>query len=193
MCTICSRFRSTEEILERVKEAMHMYTRDPDFMVGFDLVGQEDPLHPLLFYIDALLYPSRQNPPVHLPYFFHAGETSVSPYNTAVHPHTAHLFTLQHSSAYTHCAHLFTLQHSSTSAHCTPLHLTAQQCIHTLCTLLHLTTQQCIHTHPASESCNCPRFFTLQQSNAYRPSHPMKCYNCPRFFTLQQSNLQEYD
>ena len=52
-----------------------MYTQDPDFMVGFDLVGQEDPLHPLVFYIDDLLYPSRQNPPVHLPYFFHAGET----------------------------------------------------------------------------------------------------------------------
>ena len=134
-----------------VKEAMRMYTRDPDFMVGFDLVGQEDPLHPLLFYIDALLYPSRQNPPVHLPYFFHAGETGVSPYNTAVHPHTvhtsspystavhthtvhtsspystavhphtAHLFTLQHSSASTHCAHFFTLQHSSASTRTQPV------------------------------------------------------------------------
>ena len=71
-----SRFKPTKQILTDVKEAMRMYTQDPDFMVGFDLVGQEDPLHPLVFYIDDLLYPSRQNPPVRLPYFFHAGETS---------------------------------------------------------------------------------------------------------------------
>ena len=105
-----------------VKEAMRMYTQDPDFMVGFDLVGQEDPLHPLLFYIDALLYPSRQNPPVHLPYFFHAGETGEglagrcggkgsSSCNTAVHPHTVHT-----SSPY-----------NTAVTNCTPLHLTTQQ------------------------------------------------------------------
>ena len=71
-----SRFKPTDQILAEVKEAMVMYTQHPDFVVGFDLLGQEDPYNSLLFYIDDLLYPSRQNPPVHLPYFFHAGETS---------------------------------------------------------------------------------------------------------------------
>ncbi|KAL8572788.1 hypothetical protein ACOMHN_024964 [Nucella lapillus] len=64
------------DILSKVKEATRLYREYPGFMVGFDLVGQEDPYHPLLYYIDALLYPSQQNPPVHLPYFFHAGETN---------------------------------------------------------------------------------------------------------------------
>ncbi|XP_076471279.1 adenosine deaminase AGSA-like [Babylonia areolata] len=72
----CSlRFKPAEDILGEVKEAMRLYADNRDFLKGFDLVGQEDPYHPLLYYIDALLYPSQQTPPVHLPYFFHAGET----------------------------------------------------------------------------------------------------------------------
>ena len=47
----------------------------PNLFAGYDLVGQEDPGEPLLYYLSALLYPSQQNPPVNLPYFFHAGET----------------------------------------------------------------------------------------------------------------------
>ena len=113
MCTIFSRFKPADQIMGDVKEAMCMHTRDPDFMVGFDLVGQEDPLHPLLFYIDALLYPSRQNPPVHLPYFFHAGETGEgltgrcgdkgsSPYNTALHPHSVHTSSPYNTAVHPH-------------------------------------------------------------------------------------------
>ncbi|KAK7479394.1 hypothetical protein BaRGS_00029386 [Batillaria attramentaria] len=69
------RLKDRPSMLEDIKEAMRLYQRDPDFMVGFDLVGQEDPLQPLTYYLDDLLYPSLQNPPVNLPYFFHAGET----------------------------------------------------------------------------------------------------------------------
>ena len=43
-------------------------------MVGFDLVGQEDKGHPLLYYLEQLQFPSQQAA-VNLPYFFHAGET----------------------------------------------------------------------------------------------------------------------
>lgn len=62
-------------VLKDVQEAMTLHQKYPDFMVGYDLVGQEDTGHSLIYYIDDLLYPSRQNPPVNLPYFFHAGET----------------------------------------------------------------------------------------------------------------------
>ncbi|BFZ16191.1 hypothetical protein BsWGS_19230 [Bradybaena similaris] len=74
---IMSGTRSTkaDKILEQVKTAMYLNQKYPDFMVGYDLVGNEDAFHPLLFYIDDLLYPATQNPPYKLPYFFHAGET----------------------------------------------------------------------------------------------------------------------
>ena len=45
----------------------------PDFLLGYDLVGQEDPGRPLMDDIKALLYPSQNN--IDLKFFFHAGET----------------------------------------------------------------------------------------------------------------------
>lgn len=66
---------SKETMLVKVKEAMRLYQEYPDFFVGFDICSDEDALNPTVFYIDALLYPSQQDPPVHLPFFFHAGET----------------------------------------------------------------------------------------------------------------------
>ncbi|XP_061183269.1 adenosine deaminase AGSA-like [Saccostrea echinata] len=63
------------DILNQVKEAIHYRQLYPDHFAGYDLVGQEDPGVPLVKYLDALLYPSEQTPPVDLPYFFHAGET----------------------------------------------------------------------------------------------------------------------
>nr|NP_001191668.1 atrial gland-specific antigen precursor [Aplysia californica]AAA27741.1 atrial gland-specific antigen precursor [Aplysia californica] len=63
------RFKSQEEILNEVKIAMDLHKKYPDFFLGYDLVGQEDPNFSLLHYLDALLYPSIQNPPYRLPYF----------------------------------------------------------------------------------------------------------------------------
>ncbi|ESO95457.1 hypothetical protein LOTGIDRAFT_215090 [Lottia gigantea] len=63
------------DILKDVKTAMSLIQKYKDFVVGFDLVGQEGLGKPLLYYLDALLYPSQQSPPVNLPYFFHSGET----------------------------------------------------------------------------------------------------------------------
>ena len=45
----------------------------PTYLLGFDLVGCEDMGHPLVYFIDELLYWSQMG--VDLPYFFHAGET----------------------------------------------------------------------------------------------------------------------
>lgn len=49
-----------------------MYSTElPDFVIGFDLVGQEDLGKPLINFVDDLKQISRQ-----AKFFFHAGETS---------------------------------------------------------------------------------------------------------------------
>lgn len=48
--------------------------RFPETIAGFDLVGQEDLGHPLMTFIDPILYLKNRDPPI--PFFFHAGETS---------------------------------------------------------------------------------------------------------------------
>ncbi|CAG5129368.1 unnamed protein product [Candidula unifasciata] len=65
-----------DTILNEIKTAITLNQKYPDVFVGYDLTGNEVLINPLVFYIDALLYPGRQNPPVKLPYFFHAGETN---------------------------------------------------------------------------------------------------------------------
>lgn len=47
----------------------------PDFLVGYDLVGQEDKGHSLLYFIDELMNQTTAEK-LSIPYFFHAGETS---------------------------------------------------------------------------------------------------------------------
>ncbi|XP_078680475.1 adenosine deaminase 2-like [Branchiostoma floridae x Branchiostoma belcheri] len=63
------------DIAKDVAKAVKLRAMFPSFFAGYDLVGQEDPGHPLVYFLDTLLQPSQQNPPVNLPYFFHAGET----------------------------------------------------------------------------------------------------------------------
>ncbi len=58
-----------------MKKVIKLRAKFPNFLAGYDLVGQEDPGYPLKYFLDELLYPSQQNPPIDLPYFFHAGET----------------------------------------------------------------------------------------------------------------------
>ena len=64
-------------MLDNVKRAMYLHNKYPTSLVGFDLVAQEDTGFTLKHYLDILLYPSQQNPPVSLPYMFHAGETGM--------------------------------------------------------------------------------------------------------------------
>ncbi|GFR76254.1 adenosine deaminase CECR1 [Elysia marginata] len=69
------RFKSKKDIADEVKTAMALRRKFPDFVLGYDLVAQEDPLNPLLFYLDGLLFPTQQSLDNAVPYFFHAGET----------------------------------------------------------------------------------------------------------------------
>lgn len=66
-----SKFRNsavTEHCFETIKRLKAKY---PDFLVGFDLVGQEDPSPPLVSYAEHILkLPSDIN------FYFHAGETN---------------------------------------------------------------------------------------------------------------------
>ncbi|KAK3611888.1 hypothetical protein CHS0354_021323 [Potamilus streckersoni] len=69
------RFKTPAIIKSDIIASAEMMSQFPDHFAGYDLVGQEDPGKPLLYYLDALLYPSSHKPPINLPYFFHAGET----------------------------------------------------------------------------------------------------------------------
>ncbi|CAL1547030.1 unnamed protein product [Lymnaea stagnalis] len=73
MCGI--RNSNVSVIAENVKNAVALKQLYPDFLAGYDLVSDEVWYNPLIYYLDALLYPSRMDPPYDLPYFFHAGET----------------------------------------------------------------------------------------------------------------------
>ena len=59
--------------MSSVKETLALKKLFPSFLIGFDLVGQEDPGKPLIDDLEALLYPSQHN--IDLKFFFHAGET----------------------------------------------------------------------------------------------------------------------
>ncbi|XP_059161942.1 adenosine deaminase AGSA-like [Physella acuta] len=71
-----SRSDPVDEILEQVKSTMSLHRKYPEFIIGYDMAGNEAFFNPIVHYIEALLYPSRQSPPNSLPYFFHAGETN---------------------------------------------------------------------------------------------------------------------
>ena len=68
-----SRALPSDDVLSSIKETVALKRTFPDFLLGYDLVGQEDPGRPLMDDIKALLYPSQNN--IDLKFFFHAGET----------------------------------------------------------------------------------------------------------------------
>ncbi|XP_059164003.1 adenosine deaminase AGSA-like [Physella acuta] len=63
-------------VLGQVKTSINLHKKYPDVFIGYDLGGNEAAYKPLAYFTEALLYPSRQEPPYNLPYFFHAGETN---------------------------------------------------------------------------------------------------------------------
>ncbi|CAB0029523.1 unnamed protein product [Trichogramma brassicae] len=71
--TIFSVFRGKS--LEQVERAIDTYhevkAKYPDFVLGFDLIGQEDKFNPLMFYSSQL-----QKLGENTQFFFHAGETN---------------------------------------------------------------------------------------------------------------------
>ncbi|XP_059161998.1 adenosine deaminase AGSA-like [Physella acuta] len=69
------RTASKEQMLADVKSALDLHQRYPDFVAGFDLAASSGNYNPVVYYMDALLYPTNLDPPATLPYFLHAGET----------------------------------------------------------------------------------------------------------------------
>jgi len=61
-----------ETVWEHAVTARQLMEAFPDFVAGFDLVGQEDMGKPLIDFISPLLNISAE----HIPFFFHAGETN---------------------------------------------------------------------------------------------------------------------
>lgn len=68
-----SRDQSPEQIAEGLRITIEQRRRLPDFIAGYDLVGEEDAGHPLIDFATQLLDPFVVN--ASLPFFFHAGET----------------------------------------------------------------------------------------------------------------------
>ena len=68
------RYGNQSSIATAIKNAIALRAHFPNYMAGFDLVGFEDKGHPLVYYVEELLYPLQIG--VDLPYFLHAGETS---------------------------------------------------------------------------------------------------------------------
>ncbi|KAH3745008.1 adenosine deaminase 2-A [Pelomyxa schiedti] len=75
---IC-RYAEREEALSAMQFTAHLMAKYPGFIVGFDLMDEEDRFHPLFYYINEFLsmenYTANNNLPT-MAYFFHAGETT---------------------------------------------------------------------------------------------------------------------
>ena len=61
------------KIEESLKLAINLSREMPEFVIGYDLVGQEDLGRPLLDFADLLIEVRNKTG---LKYFFHAGETN---------------------------------------------------------------------------------------------------------------------
>lgn len=70
---IGSRSANTSAVAKSIDKAIYLRNKYPELLAGFDLVGQEDPGHSLLYFVNQLLVPRSTG--ADLPYFFHAGET----------------------------------------------------------------------------------------------------------------------
>ncbi|KAH9848878.1 Metallo-dependent hydrolase [Lenzites betulinus] len=66
-----------EELEWYLEDCLTLKQEFPHLVAGFDLVGHEDSLHPLIYYMEPLLrFMERQKEVgVHIPFVFHAGET----------------------------------------------------------------------------------------------------------------------
>jgi len=73
-----SRKLSKEQIKNEINNLINLQNLYPDFIRGYDMVGEEDQGHTLLFHIDNLInlfnYSKQSNNSFHL--LFHAGETN---------------------------------------------------------------------------------------------------------------------
>ncbi|KAF9265607.1 Metallo-dependent hydrolase [Marasmius fiardii PR-910] len=71
------RFCNNEELEWYLRDCIALKKEFPHLIAGFDLVGHEDALYPLIYYAETLLrFPAMQKEAgVDIPFIFHAGET----------------------------------------------------------------------------------------------------------------------
>ncbi|CCA69259.1 related to adenosine deaminase [Serendipita indica DSM 11827] len=71
------RILSVEELKWYLDDCLELKKKFPDTLAAFDLVGPEDKMNPLIYYLEPLLEFSRtcEEQGVDLPFLFHAGET----------------------------------------------------------------------------------------------------------------------
>ena len=77
-----SRKVSPETVIEYFAKADQLVSEFPDFILGFDLVGQEDLGEPLIKFIDQILTAKEKYPDLKV--FFHAGK--LSPWSSVSQP-----------------------------------------------------------------------------------------------------------
>ncbi len=74
---ICaSRSSEPSAIADMLEEYASLQEQFPDFLVGFDMVGQEDLGYPLIDFADILIQAKENHP--NIEYYFHAGRCYLS-------------------------------------------------------------------------------------------------------------------
>ncbi|XP_077984761.1 adenosine deaminase 2-like [Glandiceps talaboti] len=71
---IFTTYRAQDSVEEYIYKAMEFHKNYPNYVVGFDIVGQEDKGNPNIHFLEDLLIPHKEN--ADLPYYLHAGETN---------------------------------------------------------------------------------------------------------------------
>ncbi|CAE6517359.1 unnamed protein product [Rhizoctonia solani] len=68
---------SVPEMVKQLDDCLELKSKYPELIAGFDMAGQEDPGHPLMFFAEALLdFRSKaEKRGLDIPFMFHAGET----------------------------------------------------------------------------------------------------------------------
>ena len=76
-CSLVPRGFDASTVATDMKQALELKAEFPQQVMGYDLVGQEDPGHTLHYFLDDLLAMNKNVPEnLTLPFIFHAGETS---------------------------------------------------------------------------------------------------------------------
>lgn len=70
---------SNEKVMEEINKAFELRSKHPDFVLGFDLVGEEDKGHTTIFFVEEFLKVDSLSKiyGVDLPFYFHDGESTL--------------------------------------------------------------------------------------------------------------------
>ena len=73
----CHRHADKKTIMKELRQALKLRRKYPDFIIGFDLVGEEDKGYDYLYFIDNFIEITKEEEKLNidLPYYFHSGES----------------------------------------------------------------------------------------------------------------------